>query len=63
MKRVVERLRSWDIYLANRLPPRIVFLVLLRVYQDDLREHKFGKTEGSLERAVNEWGKRAYPDR
>jgi hypothetical protein len=63
MKRVIDRLRSWDIFIGNRLPARIVFIVLLRVYQDDLRQHGYGKTGDSLERAVNDWGKRAYPER
>lgn len=63
MLKMLNRLRSWDIFIGNRLPARIVFIVLLRVYQDYLREHGLGNTDRSLERAVNDWGKRAYPDR
>lgn len=62
MKRIRDRLSSWDIFIGNRLPARIVFVVLLRVYSDYLREHGHGQTDRSLERAVNEWGKRAYPN-
>jgi hypothetical protein len=41
-----------------------VFLVLLRVYHDYLIEHSDEPLlrEPALERAVNDWGRRAFPD-
>lgn len=50
MSNVIDRFRSWDIYIGNRLPARIVFVVLLRVYQDYLHQHGHGNTDRSLER-------------
>lgn len=54
--------QGWDIWIGNRLPARIVFVVLLRVYADYLHTYGHGHTDRSLERAVNDWGKKAYPD-
>jgi len=62
MRRKYDWWCSFDIFIGNRLPARIVFVVLLRVYQDYLRQHNHGDTDHSLEHAVNDWGKRAYPN-
>lgn len=53
--------RHWDHRLAELLPPRIVFIVLLRVYQDALRNHGFTSKAESLPEAIDDWGRRAYP--
>lgn len=56
-----SKIASWDIWLGYHLPPKVVFAVLMRVYQDYLRVHGYGNTDHSLERALVEWGKKARP--